>query len=200
MTEYHFAETKGVPGAPLIFTFHGTGGDETQFHGLARQLMPDAHVISPRGDVSEHGHLRFFRRKAEGVYDMDDLAARTGAMADFLRARIAETGARRVIGLGYSNGANILASVMLSVPGLVREAVLMHPLIPWTPDAQPGLAGARVLITASQRDPICPAAMTEALAKYLTAQGVDTQTQWHPGGHEIDRSELTAVTRFLADA
>lgn len=76
LTEYTHAETNGAPGAPLIFTFHGTGGDETQFHGLARQLIAEAHVVSPRGDVSEHGMARYFRRTGEGVYDMDDLATR----------------------------------------------------------------------------------------------------------------------------
>src|SRR6056297_880669 len=116
LTNYILRETKGVPGAPLVFTFHGTGGDETQFHGLAEQLWPGAHVVSPRGDVSEHGMNRFFRRTGEGVYDMDDLATRRDAMASFFRAKITETGAERVIALGYSNGANIATAVALTHP------------------------------------------------------------------------------------
>ena len=195
----YIAATKvGAPGAPLFVTFHGTGGNETQFHGLAQQLVPDAHVISPRGDVSENGMNRYFKRTGEGVYDMDDLASRSTAMASFLRDAKAETGASRVIGLGYSNGANILASVALGDPDIVDEMILMHPLIPWTPDPQPGLKGRRVLLTAGQRDPICPFAETEVFVHYLLEQGADVRVEWHPGGHEIAQSELGAIEAFLA--
>ena len=195
---YHVKRSEGRTGAPLILTFHGTGGNEEQFHGLAEELLPGAHVVSPRGDVSEMGALRFFRRTGEGVYDMDDLAARTGAMADFVAAETARTGASRVIGLGYSNGANILATVMLARPELVDEAVLMHPLIPWTPAPAPGLKGRRILISAGERDPICPPPLTRALESYLIDQGASVETIWHPGGHEIRAEELAAVSSFLA--
>ncbi|MEL7151926.1 MAG: alpha/beta hydrolase [Pseudomonadota bacterium] len=194
----YVAERKGgADGAPLIFTFHGTGGDEHQFHGLASQLMPDAHVVSPRGDVSEMGANRYFRRTGEGVYDMDDLWARAGAMAAFMEAEKARVGSDWVIALGYSNGANILAAVALIRPDLVDDVILMHPLIPWAPDPQPGLAGTRVLITAGQRDPICPAHLTEALDAYLAEQGAEVAIVWHEGGHELRQSELVAIQRFL---
>ena len=193
---YIAKRSEGGPGAPLLFTFHGTGGDETQFHDLAPQLLPGAAVISPRGDVSEMGANRYFRRTGEGVYDMEDLAARTEAMAAFLETEAA--GRDRVAGLGYSNGANILASVAFAHPGIVRELVLMHPLIPFEPDPQPGLKGARVLITAGRRDPICPASLTERLAIWLQAQGATVETVWHDGGHEIQQEELLAARDFLA--
>ena len=194
---YVAQRTEGGADAPLFFTFHGTGGDETQFHSLASQLIPGAHVVSPRGDVSEHGMNRYFRRTGEGVYDMDDLAQRTEAMAAFLAAEKARVGAGRVIGLGYSNGANILAAVALKHPEIVDELILMHPLIPWTPEAQPGLNGKRVLVTAGQQDPICPAPMTEALAEYLSDQGTELNVVWHGGGHEIRQDELLAIQNFL---
>lgn len=195
---YIAKRTEGRQGAPLLFTFHGTGGTEEQFHALGTDLVPGAHVTSPRGDVSEMGALRFFRRTGEGVYDMADLAARTEAMAAFIAEEKARTGAPRVVGLGYSNGANILASVMLSRHILVDEAVLMHPLIPWEPKPQPALAGRRVLITAGKHDPIGPASVTAALGDYLTAQGAETEIVWHPGGHEIRAEEIQAIARFLA--
>lgn len=194
---YEARRTKGTAAAPLFLTFHGTGGDESQFHRFAEQLLPGAHVTSPRGDVSEYGALRYFKRTGEGVYDMDDLAARTDAMAAFIAAEKQESGADEVIGLGYSNGANILASVALKQPALVDKLVLMHPLIPWQPEPQPGLAGRKVLITAGERDPICPAPLTQALADYLQAQGADVTTHWHSGGHEISESEINAVATFL---
>lgn len=195
---YQFAETKGGAAAPLVFTFHGTGGSEDQFHSLASQLVPGAHVISPRGDVSEGGALRFFRRTGEGVYDMDDLAKRTVAMADFMAAQIDRIGPSEVMAFGYSNGANILAAVMLNRPDLVDRAGLLHPLIPWTPAAQPGLKGRRVLVTAGERDPICPKPQTDALLHYLAAQEVDLVAKWHPGGHEIVPDEVEALHGLLA--
>ena len=140
------------PGAPLVFAFHGTGGDEHQFFDLAQQILPDAGVISPRGDVSEHGAARFFKRTAEGVYDMDDLAQRTQAMIGFITAHKAANPGVPVYGFGYSNGANILASVIMAQPDLFDRIGLLHPLIPWQPEPLPRLAGRRVLITAGRRD------------------------------------------------
>ncbi len=195
---YIAKRSEGAPGAPLALTFHGTGGTEDQFHGLAGELFPGAHVVSPRGDVSERGAARFFRRTGEGVYDMEDLAQRTRAMAGFIRDEAARTGAERVIGMGYSNGANILASVALESPDLVDDVVLMHPLIPWQPAPQPGLDGRRILITAGRRDPICPASMTQALASYLEDQGAAVQLFWHEGGHELRHEELSAIQQFFA--
>lgn len=194
---YSFLEERTRPGAALLFTFHGTGGDEGQFAALAGQLMPDAGHIAPRGDVSEGGALRYFRRKAEGVYDMADLAARTAAMAAFVAGHKERLSPARVMGLGYSNGANILASVAFHAPGLFDDLVLMHPLIPFRP-AKAALAGTRVLITAGQNDPICPAPMTEALAAVLREDGAEVALDWHQGGHEVRPGEVAVAARFLA--
>ena len=198
LNTYQFVERPAPAGATLFFTFHGTGGDEQQFFELAQNLMPAAHIISVRGDVSEHGALRFFKRTGEGVYDMEDLALRTKAMAEFVAAHKLRTKATRVIGLGYSNGANILASMMFKTPALFDDAVLMHPLIPWLPADQPGLAGKRVLITAGKRDPICPAAFSERLGTYFEQQKAETKLLWHEGGHELRQTEIDAAKLFLA--
>jgi phospholipase/carboxylesterase len=181
--------------APVVFAFHGTGGTETQFVPLVRELIRDATIIAPRGDVTEGGALRFFRREGEGRYDMADLAKRTTAMARFIEAHVRAVAPSEVIGLGYSNGANILASVVFERPALFDRVVLLHPLIPWTPAPAP--VTTRVLITAGEGDPICPPAATEALETWFRAQGAPVETHWHDGGHEIDRSEITAVARFL---
>ena len=114
----------GEPGGALLFAFHGTGGDERQLLEMAHGLMPSATVISPRGDVSEHGSARFFRRTAEGVYDMDDLARASAKMAGFVSAHIEAAKPSAVFGIGYSNGANILASTMFEAPGLFDAAVI----------------------------------------------------------------------------
>lgn len=192
---YQAARTEAAAGAPVVFTFHGTGGDERQFHDLGGALIPGARVVSPRGDVDEFGHLRFFRRTGEGVYDMDDLGRRVEAMAGFLAEERGD--APWVGGIGYSNGANILAATAFLHPEIVDAMVLMHPLIPWEPEAQPGLAGRRVLITAGRRDPICPPAQTQGLADWLAAQGAEVTLEWHEGGHAVRPEEIDAMRRFL---
>ena len=194
---YQFRAADGAaPDAPVIFLFHGTGGDENQFFELAGQLLPGARRIAPRGDVSEHGALRYFRRTGEGVYDMDDLARRSAAMANFVRDQIGDSRPSRVIGLGYSNGANILASVMFGAPALFDAAVLMHPLIPFVPPVA-DFSGRKVLITAGRRDPIAPAAATQTLSDYFSGNGAESRLAWHDGGHEIRQDELLAVQQFL---
>lgn len=193
---YLFAGRPGAePEAPTLFLFHGTGGDEQQFLELAPQLLPGARLIAPRGDVSEGGALRYFKRVAEGMFDMEDLARATAKMAAFVRG---QKGAPAAVGLGYSNGANILAATQFEAPELFDTAVLLHPMIPFDPAPQPGLAGKRVLITAGRRDPICPAPMTQKLADWYQAQGADARVFWHEGGHEIRQEELLAVRDFLA--
>lgn len=188
----------GQPGSALLFLFHGTGGDETQFLGLRHDLLPGAGLVSPRGDVSEHGAARFFRRTGEGVYDMGDLARATAKMAGFVRAHAEAARPRATIGLGYSNGANILASVLFAEPALFDAVVLMHPLIPFQPDIRQGLARKRILITAGRRDPICPPNLTLRLESHLRAAGADVTLEWQEGGHQVHPNEIEAARRFLA--
>lgn len=198
--DYAFIEQVGAAAdAPVLFLFHGTGGNEHQFLDLGAELMPTARRIAPRGDVSEGGALRYFRRHAEGVFDMEDLARATDKMARFVRERLSVNRVPvKTVGFGYSNGANILASVQFAEPELFDVVVLLHPMIPFDPAPQPGLAGKRVLITAGRRDAICPAQETEKLADWYTAQGAETQLLWHDGGHEIRQEELVAIRSFLA--
>jgi len=190
----------GAPGGPLLFVFHGTGADENQLAGLGRDLVPDATVVSPRGDVSEHGAARFFRRTGEGVYDMDDLARATQKTTAFVRAHVEAAKPSRVFGLGYSNGANILASAVFAQPALFDAAVLMHPLIPFEPRIEGSLAGRHLLITAGRRDPICPPSLTARLEAHLRAAGADVTVEWHEGGHEVRPGEIEAARRFFAAA
>lgn len=188
----------GEPGSPLVFALHGTGGDENQLVGFARELVPGATVVSPRGDVSEMGAARFFRRTGEGVYDMDDLARATAKMAGFVEAHVAAAKPSQVFALGYSNGANILASVLFAAPEKLDAVALMHPLIPFAPEIDGSLAGRRVLITAGRRDPICPPELTGRLDAYLRDAGADVRLEWHEGGHEVRPNEIEAAKRFFA--
>jgi phospholipase/carboxylesterase len=197
LTSYHHLAKAPAEGAPLVFAFHGTGGDEGQFFGLVEQFLPDAGIIAPRGDVSEQGANRFFRRTGEGVYDMADLTRRTAKMAAFIRAHKDANPGSAIVGLGYSNGANILASVLFDTADLFDRAVLMHPLIPFAPAANPGLDGLDLLITAGRHDPICPLPQTEALGRYFRAQGASVALNLQDGGHDVRQAELKAIEAFL---
>ena len=188
----------GGENRPLLFLFHGTGGNEDQLAGLGQELLPGAGIVAPRGDVSENGAARFFRRTAEGVYDMDDLAARTATMTRYVEAHVARAKPSAVVGLGYSNGANILASVVFGAPTLFDATVLMHPLIPFQPKIEGELAGRRILMTAGRKDPICPAHLTSRLESYLSGAGADVDVAWHDGGHEIRTTEIEAARDFLS--
>jgi phospholipase/carboxylesterase len=197
---YQYAEVAAPKEAPLLFLLHGTGGDETDLLDLGRMVLPNAHLISPRGDVSEGGAPRFFKRIGMGVYDMADLARATNKLAAFIVSKIDEHKPSATYALGYSNGANILASVLFKSPELIDKAVLMHPLIPFAPEPQSGLNGRTILITAGRRDPIAPVELTEQLSGYFASQGAVASITWHDGGHEIRRDEVLAAQNLLADA
>jgi len=193
-----------APGQPLVFAFHGTGGDETQFLDLAQALVPGGGVVSPRGDVSEHGAARFFRRTGEGVYDMADLARATEKMAGFVaahrEAHLAAHPGTPVMAFGYSNGANILAAVAMRHPDLFDRVALLHPLVTWEAEAPAGIADLAVLITAGERDLITPWPMSRRLIDWFGAAGADVATEVHEGGHELRQSEIVALQGFLQGA
>lgn len=197
---YTYKVLPGSPGGPLLFVFHGTGGDENQLLSLGRDLLPQATIISPRGDVAEHGAARFFRRTGEGVYDMGDLARATDKMSGFIKAHIEAAKPSAAFGLGYSNGANILASVVFAAPAMFDATVLMHPLIPFEPEINGSLAGRHILVTAGRRDPICPPNLTTRLEAYLRADGADVTVAWHDGGHEVRPNEIEAAWHVFAGA
>ncbi|QWK81222.1 alpha/beta hydrolase [Ochrobactrum sp. BTU1] len=198
--EYISFRRDGVAGSPVIIAFHGTGGNEHQFTGLIDQMLPNAGIVAPRGDVSEFGANRFFRRTGEGIYDMDDLHLRTEKMLGFISEVREQNPGREIYALGYSNGANILASMLFRDPSLFDRAALMHPLIPWTPEPQPELSGKRVLITAGEVDPVSPLKLSKSLIEWFKAQGADVDALIAPGGHEIRPAELESLKSFLCAA
>jgi predicted esterase len=184
----------------VLLLLHGTGGDEHALVPLAQALAPDLGVLSPRGQVLERGMPRFFRRLAEGVFDQDDLRRRTEALGDFLVAagQCYAFDPARVVAVGFSNGANIATSLLLRRPGLLRSAVLLHPLLPYEPEQPPKLHGTRALIGAGRHDPLVPVSHTERLAHLLRAGGADVRVAWHDGGHDIALAEIHDAGRFIA--
>ena len=198
-TEFKHIFIPGDLRLPVLLLLHGTGGNERDLLDLGQSLSPGAAILSPRGKILENGMPRFFKRLAEGVFDLEDLAFRTNELSDFVvEARGEyELGDTPIFALGYSNGANILAAVQFAAPELFDATILMHPLIPFTPPAV-DFGGRKVLITAGQRDPMASVAMTETLGDYFTAHGAKTELAWHAGGHELRQEELRAAQAFLA--
>ncbi|MBX2853956.1 MAG: alpha/beta hydrolase [Rhodobacteraceae bacterium] len=198
---HHYIHQPGVADGPTLVLLHGTGGDAASFLRFGRLLSPDAAMLSIQGAVSEQGAARFFRRMGEGVYDMEDLKRRTDDLADFLSAAFERYGVdpATAIGVGYSNGANILANLAFERPALLKKLALAHPLIPYEPPAV-DLSGLNVLITAGRRDPICPPSLTDALEAALRGRGAGVSMVWRPGGHEIDGGEIEAIRSFSNSA
>jgi predicted esterase len=195
---HHYQPGK-TPGSPTLLLLHGTGGNEQDLLPLAPDLMPEAGVLSPRGKVLEHGMPRFFRRLAEGVFDLEDLRVRTAELAAFVIAAAAHYGfdAARVIAIGFSNGANVTASIVLLRPGVLRRAVLFRAMVPLVPDPLPSLPGTPVLVSNGRADPIVPLAETERLAALLREAGAEVTLVWQAAGHYLVPEDLIRAREWL---
>lgn len=182
-----------------LLLLHGTGGDENALLSLGQQLLPTANFLSPRGKVLEQGMPRFFRRLAEGVFDQDDLLLRTGELARFLgdAASLYGFDVARIVAVGYSNGANIIASLLLREPKTLAAAILLHPMVPFVPDTLPDLQGKPLFIGAGQNDPLVPAANTRALVTLFRESGAEVVVHWHQGGHALTQEEAQAAQVWL---
>jgi phospholipase/carboxylesterase/glyoxalase family protein len=190
---------EGGDGVGLLL-LHGTGGDESSLIPLAGPIAPGAAILSPRGRVSENGMPRFFRRLAEGVFDLDDLRVQTAALARFIESAAQKYSMQpdRVIAVGYSNGANIASSVMLSRPDVLRAAVLFRPMVPFVPQSMPDLSGGKVLVGAGRRDPIASQPETGRLVEILKTAGADVTVHWYRGGHELSQDDVEAAASWVS--
>jgi predicted esterase len=186
---------------PALLLLHGTGGDENDLVPLGQALLPGAALLSPRGAVLERGQPRFFRRLAEGVFDLEDLHLRTAELATFVRAAATayHLDPKRIVAVGFSNGANIAASLMLDDTRLLAGAVLLRPMVPFEPEARPNLRGVPVLISAGRADPIVPAAQVERLGVLLGEAGAAVEVRWQPGGHGLTKGDVEASSSFLRE-
>jgi predicted esterase len=193
-----------APGRPgtkrTLLLLHGTGGDERDLEPLGTLLDPDAAQLAPRGAVLENGMPRFFRRLSEGVFDLEDLRERTHDLAEFIRLAATRYGfdPGSVVAVGFSNGANIAASLVLLHPGVLAGAVLLSPMVPFQPESGTDLAGVPVFIGAGRADTIARPEQAERLAELLREHGARVTPHWHPGGHGIDRTTVSAARDWLA--
>jgi phospholipase/carboxylesterase len=200
-TFQHRFEEGASEGAPTLVLLHGTGGNEDDLVPLARAVGPKYAVLSPRGKVLESGMPRFFRRLAEGVFDQQDLAFRTDELASFLTDAAKRYGLdpAKLIAFGFSNGANIAASLLLRRPSVLLGAILARAMVPFVPDSKPDLTGRPVLLLSGANDPIVPRTQAEALAALLRGGRADVTLHWEEAGHGLAQSDLTAARQWLAE-
>jgi predicted esterase len=191
-----------VPGKAerTLLLLHGTGGNERDLIPLGHELDPNAALLSPRGKVLENGMPRFFRRLAEGVFDLDDLQKRTHELADFIvaAAKHYEIDAAKIVAVGYSNGANIAASMLLLRPEILSAAILFRAMVPLIPEKQPNLSSRSVFISAGALDPIVPASNTKELVELLRNAGADVTIRFVQSGHELTTGDVDAAREWLA--
>jgi predicted esterase len=189
-----------VADAPTLLALHGTGGGENDLIPLARMISPASAVLSPRGHVLEHGMPRFFRRLAEGVFDLEDLHARTEELAAFVTdsAERYHFDPTRIVAIGYSNGANIAGSLMLSKPGLLAGGVLLRPMVPFEPESLPDLRGTKVLLSAGRHDRLIPQPSTERLRELLQQSNADVTLVWFDADHSLLPREMEQSARWFA--
>ena len=184
-----------------LLLLHGTGGDETDLIPIARMLeITNASILSPRGKVIENGMPRYFRRLSEGIFDIEDLKFRTNELAEFVQnaSKTYALNLNRIVAIGYSNGANIAASVLLLRPEILSNAILFRPMIPLVPNTLPNLSSKRVLISAGLHDPIVASYQTKDLFDLLEKVGAKVSIQWQNSGHELTQRDIVAARKWLS--
>jgi phospholipase/carboxylesterase len=198
---HQFIPASTRPDQVTLLLLHGTGGNEEDLIALGQELYPGAAILSPRGKVLESGMPRFFRRLAEGVFDIGDLKFRTHELADFVKkaSKVYKFNLRYVISIGYSNGANIASSLLLIHPEIIASAVLFRAMIPFMPEKVPNLSGKNIFIGAGQYDPIVPREQTETLFGLFKKAGANVVLHFQENsGHELGYDEISTAKDWLS--
>lgn len=185
----------------VLFLLHGTGGTENDLIPLGREIDKSAAILSPRGKILENGAPRFFRRLAEGVFDLDDLKFRTGELSDFIEkaSDFYKFDLKRIVAIGYSNGANMAASLLLLRPKVVSTAILFRPMVPLVPEILPDLSSKNVFVSGGLYDPIVPKEETERLVDLFKKCGANIFVHWENSGHELRSEEITVTRNWLSN-
>jgi len=194
---HRFEGGEGTGARPLLL-LHGTGGDENDFVPLGRMVDPKAPLLSPRGKVLENGMPRFFRRFAEGSFDEDDVRSRAYDLADFVEKARIHYGISSPIALGYSNGANIAAAMMLLRPKVLAGAILLRAMVPLSQTPPVDLTGKPILIASGKSDPIIAPDKAARLATLLQQHGATVEHRNLPTGHELSQADVTLARAWLS--
>ena len=196
LTYVHRFEPGTALRTPLLL-LHGTGGNEDDLLPLGRMIAPGAALLSPRGNVLENGMPRFFRRLAEGVFDFADVERRAHELADFVLAAGRHYQIEQPVALGYSNGANIAAAVLLLRPETLAGAVLLRAMVPLPNEPVNGGSLAPALIVSGRRDPIVPIENANRLAEMLRAKGMTVDHRIIEAGHQLSDEDVELAAQWL---
>jgi phospholipase/carboxylesterase len=194
----HRFEPGSDPARPPILLLHGTGGDEEDLLPLGRLIAPGSALLSPRGKSLERGMARFFRRMAEGVFDEDDIRRRTVELAEFIAEARQAYGLAAPVAVGFSNGANIAAAILLLRPSTLAGAVMLRAIAPFREPPDVDLTGKPVLLLSGAHDPMAPAEGAERLAETLVGAGAQFQREILPGGHQLTQMDATIAGKWIA--
>ena len=183
---------------PTLLLLHGTGGNELDLLPLAERIDGEASVLSVRGNISENGMPRFFKRLAEGVFDEEDLIFRTKELNEFLdeAAEKYEFDRDNILAIGYSNGANIAASLLFHYQHALKGAILHHLMVPRRGVDLPDLSGKSVFIAAGENDPICSPTESLELKSLLEKANATVELHWENRGHQLTSEEIDAASRW----
>jgi len=193
----HRFEPGADPTRPPILLLHGTGGDEEDLLPFGRLVAPGSALLSPRGKTLERGMPRFFRRLAEGVFVEEDVRARAGELADFIAEARTAYSLAAPIAVGFSNGANIAAAVLLLRPEALAGAVLMRAMAPLRDAPKRALSGKPVLLISGERDPIVPPESIARLADALTRAGARVRREALPAGHPLTQADAALAKDWI---
>ena len=185
-----------------LLLLHGTGGNEDDLIQVGQMISPSASLLSPRGKVLENGMPRFFKRLAEGVFDLEDLKFRTSELADFVKEASSMYGfdLNKTIAVGFSNGANIAASLLLSYPGTLMGAILFRAMVPFIPNSPLNLSDKKVLLSAGVYDPIVSESQTQSLYNILKKSRTNVTLKWQQSGHNLTESDILDAKEWLSES
>jgi phospholipase/carboxylesterase len=196
----HRFEPATRPDTRPLLLLHGTGGDENDLIPLGQAVAPGAALLSPRGQVLEHGMPRFFRRLAEGVFDEEDVRRRAHDLADFINDARVRYRIAAPIALGYSNGANIAAALLLLRSEVLSDAILLRAMTPLSSAEPPDLTHKRVLMLSGAQDPVVSAPSADGLANLLRRGGAVVDHRMLPVGHALSNMDLTLASQVIRAA
>jgi phospholipase/carboxylesterase len=182
-----------------LVLLHGTGGNEEDLIPLGKEIEPTASILSPRGKVLENGMPRFFRRLAEGVFDKEDLKFRTHELADFIQKCSLQYkfDLRKTIAIGFSNGANIAASILLLRPDVIQAAILFRAMVPLVPNPIPDLSNKKILLSAGINDPIVSRMETENLYRLFQNANTNIVLKWQNSSHNLIQEDIVAARKWI---
>jgi phospholipase/carboxylesterase len=193
------ANSKAKQANLTLLLLHGTGGTEDDLIPLGKELASDASILSVRGKVLENGMPRFFRRLEEGVFDLEDLKMRTDELAEFIlkSSSMYEFDPKKMVVVGYSNGANIGASLLLKRPKVLAGAILFRAMVPFVPDVLPDLSTKSIILLQGLRDPIVSRREAETLMKLFTDARCDVTLKWQDSGHNLTQEDIVLAKKWL---